>query len=214
MFTSNAILLFQGDSITDCGRDRENTAANRAQSLGCGYVNMVGVALLAQHPELNLSCLNRGFSGNIVQQLEARWQEDALDLKPDVLSILVGINDAARGAMGSGHAPQAYDACYRGILDASRKQNPNLKIVVGEPFFILVKEEQRCWIEGLEARRAMARRIADNYNAVWVPYQSMFDEALKQAPVSYWLPDGVHPTLAAHCRMAQLWLKCVRQAWG
>ena len=86
-------ILFQGDSITDAGRDRSRYYANDARGMGGGYVRLIATQLLAQHPADEIRCYNRGISGNKVHQLAARWQDDCLQLRPQVLSILIGVND-------------------------------------------------------------------------------------------------------------------------
>lgn len=211
MLHENAVILFQGDSITDAGRDRETTEPNIRQGIGSGYVQHTASALLLNHYDKQLQIYNRGIGGNIVQQLEERWGDDCLKLKPDLLSVLIGINDTAlanRPEQAS-HTPAEFDQCLRRLLDQVRHQNPAVKLVVCEPFFQSVHKEQEAWQDGFEHRRAITKTVAADLGAAFVPFQSLFEDLFKLAPVPYWLPDGVHPTLPAHRRMSDLWLETV-----
>lgn len=214
MFNDNAVILFQGDSITDAQRDRTVTEANIRQAMGSGYAQHTASALLLDHCDKNLQIYNRGNGGNIVQQLEERWDEDCLQLRPDLLSVLIGINDSARAFSPdpTGHTPADFDQCLRRLLDQARQQNPALRLVICEPFFYPIREEQNAWQDGFEQRRAATKAIATDFDAAFVPFQSLFEELYQLAPAAYWLPDGVHPTLPAHRRMADLWLKIVQSA--
>ena len=211
MFQENQTVLFQGDSITDAGRNRENAEPNISDAMGKGYALMAGAALLSRRASLNLQVYNRGVGGNVVGQMEARWQEDCLALKPDVLSILIGINDTARPMCNAPDAdtPEGFDRTYRKILDDAKAQNPSLRLVLCEPFGLLTENVTEDWMPGLRQRQAFAKQIAADYDAIWVPFQQLFDDAIQEAPTAYWMPDGVHPTPAGHYRMAQMWLDAV-----
>lgn len=210
MFDSHSKILFQGDSITDCGRSREADAIN--QGLGAGYAHAVASRLLADHPEQHYQCLNRGISGHRVVDLYARWKIDALNLKPDVLSMLIGINDIWH-EFGSQNGVEAdrFDQFYRMILDWTKQELPETQLILCEPFALGCGAVSAEWIPVLEERRAIVQQIAQDYGAIFVPFQSVFDQAVGQAPASYWLPDGVHPSSAGHQRMADAWIAAVRQ---
>lgn len=212
-FKPDDVILFQGDSITDLGRGRDVAEPNSPQGMGGGYARFAASTLLADHPDKNLRIFNRGISGNTVGQLEERWQADCLDLQPTVLSILIGINDVVRWKTDSpnGRPAAEYDATYRRILDVARQQNPDLRLIICQPFCLPVNEDLRQWMPELHERQAMAERIAGDYDAAWVPFQALFDGAVKEAPPTYWMPDGVHPTLAGHMRMARRWLDVIGQ---
>ncbi len=213
MFNDQHVILFQGDSITDAGRDRALLEPNLSAALGMGYAQHTAAALLSRFAEKRLQIYNRGVGGNIVQQLEERWEADCLQLRPDLLSVLIGINDTARSHRPgqSGFSVADFDKCLRRLLIQARQQNPQIRLVVCEPFMALVRDEQKAWQEGFEQRRAVTHRIATELKAAFVPFQSLFNDLLNQAPVKYWLPDGVHPTLPAHLRMSQLWLDRVQR---
>lgn len=201
-------ILFQGDSITDAGRDFHKNEPNRANGLGGGYAHLVAATLHNEYIAMNLRFSNRGVAGNVVQQMLDRWQTDCLDIKPDVLSVLLGVNDTARPIKGKPGADtvENFDLKYRQCLDAARQVNPKLRIILCEPFLQVCAEVTEAYLPGLEARQQIVRKLAEDYDALFVPFQSLFDAMLDDAPAEYWLPDGVHPAPAAHYRMAAMWI--------
>ena len=205
------VVLFQGDSITDAGRDRKKQdSVNNAAMLGRGYAFLAACSLLEAHPGDNLKIYNRGISGNKVYQLAERWQADCLDLKPNVLSILIGVNDIWHKL--NGHydgTPETYEKDYDALLARTRENLPGIKLVICEPFVLRCGAVNDKWFPEFDAFRAGAKRLAAKHGAVFVPFQKIFDEATKQAPPQYWAADGVHPTLAGAALMAQTWLKIV-----
>ena len=205
------VLLFQGDSITDAGRDRERNAANDAQGLGRGYPYLIAAHLLGTRGQDGLRVLNRGISGNKVPDLEARWQADALDIKPDMLSILIGVNDLWHKLNGRYDGTvDSYEKGYAALLDRTRREMPYTRIIVCEPFVLRCGAVTDAWFPEMERRRAAAERVAKAAGADWVPFQAMFDDALKHAEPAYWAADGVHPTAAGHGLMAKTWLEVVK----
>jgi lysophospholipase L1-like esterase len=206
------VLLFQGDSITDTGRARGGSLPNHPHSLGSGYPILVAAQLLGEHPDRKWACYNRGVGGDKVGDLAARWDDDCLALVPDVLSILVGVNDFWYASAGRyAEAAEQYEDQYRRLLDRTREALPEVTLLIGEPFAVsggsAVDEE---WSQNFDHFQAAARRVAEDYGATWIPYQSAFDDALEDAPGPYWAEDGVHPTPAGHYRMAQAWLEAFR----
>ena len=204
-------ILFQGDSITDVGRDRPTAGTpNQHAPLGDGYAWLAAASMLVDRPDDGLRIFNRGISGNKVFQLADRWQSDCLDLKPDVLSILIGVNDIWH------HLNKKYDGTvkdyeqdYHALIRRTQKALPRVKLVVCEPFVLrcgVITEE---WFPTFDECRAAARRVSDACGATWVPFQTMFDEAIKYAPPSYWSADGVHPSSAGAALMAHRWLEAV-----
>lgn len=205
-------IVFIGDSITDgkwgqeCDGTRNTDDMNHI--FGHGYMFLCASEYMAIYPDMDLSFYNRGISGNTINDLEARWKTDVLDLNPDVLSVLIGINDIlnAQGLVDT----IAFEKTYRSLLERSRKQNPNLTILLGEPF---CEQGFRIDSEGksrkmCEALSRCVQRIATDYNAVFIPYQNMFDVLCAQPQgTNYWIWDGVHPTPAGHFKMAELWKK-------
>jgi lysophospholipase L1-like esterase len=206
------VLLFQGDSITDTGRQRTDAAANHPHSLGSGYAALAASTLLGEQPGRRWLCHNRGVGGDRVADLAARWTTDALALAPDVLSILVGVNDYwYRRAGDPGATPAQYERRYRTLLARTREAHPDVQFVIGEPFVVPGGSAVDAhWRDDLAPYQAAARRRAEAVGAAWVPYQSVFDDALRAAPGPYWAEDGVHPTPAGHYRMAQAWLDAFR----
>lgn len=204
-------VLFQGDSITDVYRDRKATGANSSPGLGNGYPLLITSALLAAHPDRQLSFFNRGVSGNTVPDLDARWDADALSLKPDLLSILIGVNDYWHTRNGDYHGTTAdYEQQYTALLDRTRKALPSVRIVVLEPFVLTFGAVSADWFPEFDARRAVARKVAAGAGALFLPLQEMFDDIVRRAPNEYWLLDGVHPSAAGHGAIADYWMRKVK----
>ena len=211
MIPKNSTILFQGDSITDCGRNREaGVAPNDLSGLGQGYAMMTAAELLSSRPADGLRVFNRGISGNRVVDLYARIQSDILNLKPDVLSILIGVNDTWHGKnpdWSNGVAIPKYERIYRDLLNEVREALPNVKFVLCEPFVLRCGVVRDDWGEEIDQRRALVAKLAKEFGAVLVSFQSMFDEAVNLAPPEYWAADGVHPSAAGHLLMAKCWLE-------
>ena len=202
------VVLFQGDSITDSGRTRGLT-----HSLGNGYVNFIAGQLTAQLPTYKLDILNRGISGNTVTDLDARWDADCIALKPDVLSILIGVNDIWHTIDGSYDGTiEKYETGYRALLNRTKDALPNVKLIICEPFVLrcgTVEKNISKWFPEFDDYRASAKKISDEFNAIFVPFQTMFDNATKDVEPEYWSKDGVHLTTAGAVLMANEWLKVV-----
>lgn len=211
IFEAGSTVLFQGDSITDAGREKKNELANNAHSFGHGYAFLAASDLLNELPEKNLSIYNRGISGNKVYQLAERWQKDCLDLKPDILSILIGVNDYWHKRNGQYDGTvEVYENDYRELLKLTKEKLPNVKLVICEPFYVQnTSAVDETWIEPMKEYQAAAKRIAKEFDALWVPFQQVFDEAIKYAPATYWTGDGVHPAMPGAQLMAQAWLRVV-----
>ena len=206
--TMNDTVLFQGDSITDAGRAKDNANANDFGALGRGYANMIASQLLGSHAAEKLQCLNRGISGHKVPDLAARWQADTIDLKPALLSILIGVNDMwhARGGKYDGTVAD-YETGFAALLKDTREALPETTLVICEPFVLRCGAIDDTWFPEFDERRAVAKKVAKDAGALWVPFQSMFDDAVSEAtPPAYWAGDGVHPTMAGHALMAKTWL--------
>tara|TARA_R110002096_G_scaffold292391_4_gene486929 strand:- start:338 stop:1081 length:744 start_codon:yes stop_codon:yes gene_type:complete len=201
------VVLFQGDSITDARRDKNRKGANDPQALGFGYPQHAAGGLLDTHRMLDLKIMNRGISGNKVPDLKARWQADALDLKPAVLSILIGVNDIWHKLNGryDGTA-EVYRDGFKALLAETKKALPDVTLVVCEPFVLRCGAVNANWFPDFDKRRGYAKQVAEESGAVWVPFQTMFDYAvsLGTAP-AYWAGDGVHPSIAGHALMAKTW---------
>ena len=206
------VILFQGDSITDAGRKREDAKPNDVGSLGRGYSFLAAASLLEKHADKNLQIYNKGISGNKVYQLAERWDADCLDLKPDVLSILIGVNDfwhtLTNGYTGT---VQKYRDDYKALLTRTKDKLPDVKLIIGEPFAVTgVRAVDDKWYPAFNDYRAAAREIAVSFGATFIPYQTIFDKAQKIAPGAYWTGDGVHPSIAGNALMAQAWEEAVK----
>ena len=209
---SKNVILFQGDSITDAGRRRERYYPNDGSGMGNGYVYQIVSQLLGQYPGKEFHCYNRGISGNKVFQLANRWDDDCLQLSPDVLSILIGVNDFWHTLSGNYKGTvETYESDFRKLLDRTKSALPEVKLIIGEPFAVkggsAINEK---WYPTIHHYREAAQRVAKEYGATFVPYHSIFEKALETAPVSYWCPDGVHPSIAGGYLMAQAWLEAFK----
>jgi lysophospholipase L1-like esterase len=218
--------LFQGDSITDGnwgagGRRRSDRDGNH--HLGHGFVFAVAARLGADFPSAGFKFFNRGYSGNRITDLEARWQRDTLALRPDVLTVLVGRNDV--GAIENG-AKNALDAAtferkYNALLDAVRRQNSRALFVLLAPFGYRINPapEHRHWghvqisdaqwavrREQTAAFAAATQRVAAANDAIFIDTPALFEPAFRLAPAAYWFWDGIHPSVWAHELIAREWL--------
>ena len=205
------VFLFQGDSITD-GNHGRNTDPNHI--MGHGYAFSIASRLGADFPEKKLSFYNRGISGNKVTDLADRWQKDTLDLKPDVLSILIGINDISSVVFSHPDSvtTEKYEEVYRLLLSQTKAQFPEILFVLCNPFILpvgKVKENWDAYKTELAKRQSAVLKLVKEFDAVFVDFQQVFDQACKRANADYWIWDGVHPTVAGHELMAREWIKQV-----
>lgn len=209
---TNDVILFQGDSITDWGRDYKSVVPNTTNILGPGYPIIASANLLLNHPDKNLLIWNRGIGGQKANDLLLRWDTDCIAIKPNILSILVGVNDFwHRLTFGYQGTVDTYRAAYTTMLDKTKQALPDVQLIIGEPFGVKgVKSVDEKWYPEFDRYRQTARELADKYGAVFIPYQSIFDKALEHAPGSYWTIDGVHPSVAGEALMAQAWLNVVK----
>jgi lysophospholipase L1-like esterase len=204
------ILLFQGDSITDWGRNRqEEDIPNKQSQLGSGYVLFTAANLLSNHADKDFKIYNRGISGNKVYQLAERWEKDCILLQPHLLSILIGVNDFWHTKTGSYEGTlSTYETDYRNLLSRTKNDLPGVKIVICEPFIIHGGSAlDETWEKDFAPYREVAKAMARDFELTFVPFQTVFNEALKQAPAEYWGPDGVHPSMAGAQLMAQTWVR-------
>lgn len=207
----NDIILFQGDSITDGNRGR-NSDLNHVH--GHGYQYIIAAELTADNLDKNIEFINRGISGNRIADLYGRWAEDCLNLKPTILSILIGVNDIIFNLEHkSGSDPERYEKIYRYLLDEVKQQNPDTLIVIMEPFFGEKKEEElNTFFKEHIGGYAAAKKIAEEYGAVFVPLQDMIDSYKEKTDIYNILWDGIHPTTCGHELIARRWKECVKPA--
>jgi lysophospholipase L1-like esterase len=208
----NNIILFQGDSITDAGRNKDTKTPNTSPTMGSGYVLQAAGQLLFQYAGLNLTIYNKGISGNKVYQLSERWDNDCINLKPDVLSILIGVNDFWHTKSGGYKGTvKTYEDDYRKLLQRTKNALPSVKLIIGEPFAVKgIRAVDDSWYPEFNKYREAAKKLADEFNAVFIPYQQVFDEAQKKAPGVYWTHDGVHASLAGAKLMADAWMQAIK----
>ena len=203
-------ILFQGDSITDGGRIKNNTWDLNHQ-MGHGYASIINSYLGTKYPEKNLEFVNRGISGNRISDLYGRWKEDTLAHNPDVISILIGVNDVfSQKFDGAGSEYDRFKKIYRLLIEEAKEQNPEVKFVLLEPFMLPVADKVDNFNEYvffLEPLQKAVKEIAEEFNAVFVPLQEKFNEVAQKYGADYWIWDGVHPTVCGHQIIADEWIK-------
>ena len=208
-------ILFQGDSITDCCRGRENF-----NNIGDGYPVLVRAKLGFDEPYA-YDFQNRGVSGNRSVDLYARIRSDIINLRPDYMSILIGVNDVWHGvSWDNGVSPEKYEKIYCMLLDEIKAELPDVKIMILEPFCLKgsatenTEEQPDKWNEfngGVREMAKKAKAVAEKYSLPFVPLQDKFDEVSKDKDTSYWLMDGVHPNAPGHELIAREWLKAFKE---
>ena len=206
-----SVVVFQGDSVTDCGRNRKHTGPNDSGAFGDGFPYHIASRLLAIRPSSAYKFYNRGISGNRVPDLEESWQKDALDLKPDLLSILIGVNDLWHKLEGEYDGlVEQYEAGLSGLIERTKKALPKTRLVLCAPFALRCRVVTDKWFPEFDKRQAVARRLCKQADATWVPFQIMFNAACAAAKADYWAPDGVHPSMGGHALMANVWIQFVK----
>ena len=206
------VILFQGDSITDSGRNRDDKTYNNAKVLGSGYPLIAGASLLEKYASLKLKVFNKGISGNKVFQLAERWDTDCLEIKPNILSILIGVNDIWHKLNGQYNGTaEVYRNDYITLLERTKNVLPDVRLIICEPFAVKgVKAVDDKWYPEFYEYQKASKEIAAQFEAIFIPFQKIFDEAQKYAPGIYWTGDGVHPSLAGAQLMAKAWLECIK----
>lgn len=192
-------LLFQGDSITDS--DRLNTS----HGLGQGYVYIVVSWLKAKYYKYQLEFFNRGVSGNTILDLRERWQKDCLSLKPDVVSILIGINDCNKNLSND-----IYEENYEYILELTNKKLNSPQFILLEPFVLEINDYFKKLKRSVNEKCEIVRFLAKKYDGILVPLNNVFSKLSKVKSPEYWASDGVHPTPQGHFIIAVEFLKAIR----
>ena len=211
MTDDHKIILFQGDSITDCGRRRGFEVTEYNTGMGDGYARMITADLRAARPTEGLNFLNRGISGNRVVDLYARWKADALNLNPDLISILVGVNDTWHHFnYDNGVEPERYEQIYRMLLEWTKAVLPETRLVLMEPFVLPCGAVGADWHDEMDERREIVRKLSREFDTVFVPLQNLLTEKASLTEPEYWLADGVHPTAAGHRLIADRWMEAVK----
>lgn len=203
---SGSVVVFQGDSITDGGRDRTILEANNDAAFGSSYAALLMRDIRASHPEVPWRFYNRGISGNKLPDLQARWVTDTIALRPDILSILAGVNDYWHSrSFGYAGTTADYERQYTTLLTDTRAALPGITLVVLEPFVLRTGAVDASWFPAFDERRAAATRVATAVGARFVPLQAAFDARAAETGSEAWAKDGVHPTPAGHALIAQQW---------
>lgn len=191
------VVLFQGDSITDANRHRDDD-----RHLGEGYVQMVQAA----RPDWQV--INRGISGNRTYDLLERWSEDCLAIQPDILSIYIGVNEVWHKHMwGKSFTLAEYEENYVSLIEQAKAANPHIKIMLIEPFVLPIGVYAPAWQTDLSALLVIVQRLAKRYADYYVPTQSLFAEAALTHSYEELAPDGVHPSGVGHQLIADAILK-------
>ena len=198
---SGQTILFQGDSITDANRHFWDP-----HDLGNGYVKMIAQRLSTEHPEIKVNFLNRGVSGNRIKDLRERWQTDCLELKPDIVSIMIGVNDTLGNFFwGEPTSNEDFERDYTNILQLTRK-NLNTQIVLMEPFILPFSEETKNLRDDISTKTKIIKKLTEEFNTESIKLSSIFSAALKKKAPEFWSTDGVHPTHAGYTIIAESWL--------
>lgn len=207
-------LLFTGDSITDCGRARDEATARRKQrdSLGSGYVQLVDALLSAANPELEIEVWNTGISGNTVRDLKARWSDDVLSLQPDWLSVMIGTNDVWRQFDSAndpslGVLPEEYEATLRELVSSTRGSLRG-GLVLMAPFFVDRNDDEPMRVM-IEQYGAIVQKVAADNDALFVDTQADFDCAMQHIEPSNLAGDKVHPSVVGHMVLARAFLQAI-----
>jgi len=204
--------LFQGDSITDGNRTRNN---DWNHVMGHGFAYLISSRLWFDQPDKEFHFFNRGISGNKITDLSARWQTDTLNLKPDLINLLVGINDTEAAVKGEKeNTPQQFEKDYRSVLEITKKELPDVQLVFCVPFVLpvgRVKDKWEIYQNELKPRQEIVKKLAKEFDGICIDFQKSFDDALKKAPADYWIWDGIHPMPAGHELMARQWIKEVHK---
>ncbi len=199
--------LFQGDSITDVGRDRNN-----CYNLGFGYPNLVASELSYNRPE-EFTFINQGISGDRVVSVYNRLNSDILNHKPDYMSILIGVNDVWHGiGGGNGVSDKRYEQVYTMLIEDILEKLPKIKIIILEPFVLKGPATDSSWDafnSQVRSKAKIAKSVAEKFNLTFVELQNKFDNLCQKAPSTYWLSDGVHPTAAGHEMIAKELIKVI-----
>lgn len=193
-------ILFQGDSITDAGR---------GDGLGTGYPCLIGSELMT---DPSIQVINKGVSGNRVVDMYARWKADCTNIKPDILSILIGVNDVwHEREWQNGVEPEKFELVYRLAVEEALKKVPGIKIIIMGAFFthgtLAEGESWQEFSDGVKTRREIAEKLAKEYNLTYIDLQKVFDDALSIALAEHWTIEGVHPTPAGHALIKKAWME-------
>lgn len=200
-------ILFFGDSITDALRDKNPTPYNT--KFGTGFVMQI-VGRLFERDPVGYDIINTGISGHRVVDLYARIKKDAWNYEPDVINILIGVNDVWHEInYQNGVELDRFEKVYRMLIEDTKKALPNTKIIINEPFVLKGSATEENFDEFLEVYKyaEVASRLAKEYDLYFLPLQKAFDEAAEKYGADTFLRDGVHPTVQGSVLIATEWMK-------
>ncbi len=209
MLNSHQVILFQGNSITDAGRSRMSIGSNSPDGMGYGYPRLIMDRLMESNTGQSLQFYNRGVSGDRILDLARRWSHDTLRLRPDLISILIGVNDTWNYLyLGMGSSPEEFQRIYRQLLVETRAELPNTALALCEPFVLLTGEVTDEWDNDISQRQRYIQELAEEFQALYIPFQSTLDKAVSGGvPPGQLLEDGVHPTARGHRLLADFWME-------
>lgn len=205
----NNTILFIGDSITDVARNRQDE-----MDLGKGYTLLLGSYLMNKYPNYNLNIYNRGIGGDKVSDLKSRWEKDCLNLNPDIVTILVGVNDVwwhidDEEEKLDDRALASFEEDYRDLLK-SLAHRTDARVILMEPFVLPYPKDRIHWRQHLDPRIQIIRRLANEYHAIFVPLDGILNAlGIQHKFQIYTGEDGVHPTFAGHAAIAEAWKQYV-----
>ena len=199
-------LLFIGDSITDTGRNRNNP-----ESLGKGYVALIAKALADRGDSENYQLINRGISGNKIHDIAERWHADCVALEPDVVTLLIGINDTwhnvgDKAIFATEQSAEQFEMHYRHLLASLRKKS-DARIILMEPFVFPYPEDRKTWRADLDPKQVILKRLAEELDAEWIGLDAYLNAIGAVEGYETLSNDGVHPTKKGHLLISDAWLK-------
>lgn len=204
-------ILFQGDSITDCGRVREVF-----DNLGSGYPNLVKASLGMDFPG-EYEFVNRGVSGDRIVDVYARIKRDFINLKPDYASIFIGVNDTWHEFSGqNGVDTKKFEMVYSLVIEEVQAACPGIKLILIAPFVVEGSATSNTeefphrmdhFGKDVAEKAEVVKWLGQKYKLPVIELQPAFDEACQKAPADYWTKDGVHPTPCGHELIKRLWIE-------
>lgn len=210
-FKPEQMILFIGDSITDCDR-----LEFPYTPLGRGYVHFAANFLLASCPQMNLNIQNRGIAGDTTEDLLARWETDCIQLNPDIVSLMIGINDLWRKFADTYEmqqmyvSPDDYESNMRLLLSRTHDERGS-QLILMEPF-MFCDDVDNPMLQGLPVYLEIVHNLAREYQAVLVPVHTNYTQLNNKRPADQWAEDTVHPYEWAHAWIAKQWLNAVLSA--
>lgn len=215
MDIKNKKILFQGDSITDMGRGSNEWDQNHLY--GHGYVYQLAVKLNFERPKDNIKIVNRGITSETSMDMYARWQKDAIDIKPDIISILIGINDIHKLAQNGNTTVEKYEETMCNLIEETQEKLPDVKFIILEPFSftdVVFEKFRNTYANEIPKFQKKAKELSEKYGCIFVELQEEFEKKYKAYPGlgrDYWIWDGIHPTAQGHRIIAEKWLKCLEE---